>query len=60
METKRTGIFYDVTVPDGYVFAMGDNRVKSKDCREIGCIPIEKIESKVWIRFWPFNKFGKI
>ena len=39
---------------------MGDNRDGSMDCRDFGCIPIEKIESKVWIRITPFDKFGKI
>ena len=39
---------------------MGDNRAESQDCRQFGCIPIEKIESKVLVRFWPFNKVGKV
>ena len=50
----------DFVVPEGYVFAMGDNRENSTDCREFGCIPIEKIEGVAWIRIWPLNLFGEI
>ena len=50
----------DIIVPDNCVFAMGDNRAQSSDCRRFGCIPLDKIESKVWIRIWPLNLFGKI
>lgn len=57
----RNGIGYDdFIVPDNCVFAMGDNRENSMDCRDFGCIPLEKIESKVWIRITPLNRFGKI
>ena len=52
--------YTDITVPEGHVFVMGDNREHSTDSRAFGCIPVEKIESKVWIRFWPLNKFGKV
>lgn len=55
------GIGYDdFIVPENYVFAMGDNRNHSTDCRAFGCIPLEKIESKVWIRIWPLNLWGKV
>lgn len=54
------GVYSDIVVPEGYVFVMGDNREHSTDSRCFGCIPVSKIEGKVWIRFWPFSKFGKI
>lgn len=53
-------VFYDFIVPEGYIFAMGDNRGASTDCRALGCIPIEKVEGIVIFRFWPFSVFGKI
>ena len=52
--------YLDVIVPENCVFAMGDNRTQSTDCRKFGCIPLEKIEGKVWIRFWPLDLFGKV
>lgn len=54
------GMFSDIIVPQNTVFAMGDNRNSSVDCRAFGCIPLERIEGKVLIRFWPLNKFGKV
>lgn len=54
------GIFSDIIVPENTVFAMGDNRNSSVDCRAFGCIPLEKIEGKILIRFWPLNEFGKV
>ena len=56
----ESDVFYDFIVPEGYIFAMGDNRTKSTDCREIGCIPFNKLEGIVCFRFWPMNVFGKI
>lgn len=56
--TTSSEVFTNFIVPEGYVFAMGDNRNNSIDCREFGCIPLEKIEGTVWIRFWPLNQIS--
>lgn len=56
---ENTG-FDDFIVPENCVFAMGDNRPHSTDCRSFGCIPLEKIESTVALRIWPLNKWGKV
>ena len=58
--TNPSGILQDFIVPENTVFAMGDNREGSKDCRAFGCIPLDRIESTVVLRFWPLNKFGKV
>ena len=52
--------YNDFIVPENCVFAMGDNRKASEDCRKFGCIPLERIEGKVLFRFFPFNKIGSI
>ena len=52
--------FSDFVVPQNCVFAMGDNRNHSTDCRAFGCVPLEKIESTVAIRIWPLDKWGKV
>lgn len=60
VKTTASGVFTDFVVPENYVFAMGDNRAESTDCRSFGCIPLEKIEGKVVLRFFPFSRFGKV
>ncbi len=60
LETPRRGAFYDLVVPEGCVFVMGDNRMGSLDSREFGCVPLDKIEGRVSIRIWPLNKIGKV
>ena len=57
--TSEVG-FDNLIVPENCVFVMGDNRAHSADSRNFGCIPIEKLEGKVWYRYWPLSELGKI
>lgn len=59
-KTPIKGAYCDIIVPEGYIFVMGDNRDKSTDSREFGCIPLEKVEGRVLYRLLPFSRFGKI
>lgn len=50
----------EITVPQGEIFVMGDNRPRSSDSREFGPVPISSIIGQVFYRYFPANKMGAI
>ena len=49
---------YPLTVPEDYVFVMGDNRNNSQDSRNLGLIAYEDVVGRASLRIMPFSKFG--
>lgn len=62
-ETRASAIDFDVEVPEGSVWVMGDNRYQSKDSRYNqdqpgkGFVPEEEIVGRAFVLNWPFSRF---
>ena len=51
---------FTVKVPKGEYYLMGDDRIVSKDSREVGTFPKSSIVGEVKFSFWPRSKIGFI
>lgn len=60
--STKGNVNYPLTVPEGCIFVLGDNRNDSKDSRnsEIGCIPVDRVIGKACFRFFPMDSISVI
>ncbi|MEG0250490.1 MAG: signal peptidase I [Peptostreptococcus sp.] len=52
----------DTVVPEGMLFCMGDNRMRSLDSRypEVGFVPEKKLVGSVLVRLLPLENIGRV
>ena len=50
----------EITIPEGKLFCMGDNRQNSRDSRDpmIGLVDEDEVLGKAVLRLFPFSRFG--
>ncbi len=49
-----------VTVPEGKLFVLGDNRNNSLDSHIWGFLDMEDVQARVILRIWPLNRVGRL
>lgn len=47
-----------ITVPEGTIFVMGDNRNQSQDGRCFGPVSTDAVVGRAFLRVWPLDRLG--
>jgi signal peptidase I len=63
--SRTDQVTFNVLVPQGNIFVMGDNRSNSEDSRfhqdlNSGMVPLTEVVGRVVVRIWPFSRIGGI
>ena len=56
----KSTITYPYTVPEGYIWVMGDNRENSTDSRAFGPVSVDAVLERAVFIYWPFDHFGSL
>lgn len=58
----ENSLYSDMTVPEGCLYVLGDNRIpdKSLDSRAFGVVKKDRVIGKCWIRLFPFSEAGSV
>lgn len=57
---------FDVIVPTGKIWVMGDHRSASADSRAQmgkpggGMVPLDDVVGRAWVRYWPLDRLGSL